>query len=126
LRQEMRSYMPEEHRGFLEAISKLPSLRSYVETRSSDARLLSAYNGCLKELSAWRSRHIGVVTTHIVMPARKAQVGSQIRSVDSVNDRLDTTDDSELQGTGGSALIPFLKQAKEETLGSCVSILYGD
>jgi indoleamine 2,3-dioxygenase len=122
----MRSYMPEEHRAFLETISTLPSLRSYVETHSSDARLSSTYNGCLKELSAWRSRHIGVVTTHIVTPARKAQVQSQIRSVDPVNDRLRTTADSELQGTGGSALIPFLKQAKEETLDSCVSILSGD
>ena len=113
--------MPKEHRDFLEAVSNLPSLGSFVEAQSSDERLSSAYNACVKELAAWRCKHIGVVTTHIVTPARKAKALSERQSVDETKDGSSTTDESTLQGTSGSALIPFLKHAKEETLDSCVS-----
>jgi indoleamine 2,3-dioxygenase len=101
--------MPSEHRKFLNAVSKLPSIGDYVARRSGDDRLAAVYNECLQRLSEWRSRHIGVVTTHIVSPSRKTQ-GLKSPGGDS------DVNDSELQGTGGSALIPFLKQARLETM----------
>jgi indoleamine 2,3-dioxygenase len=107
---EMYSYMPSEHRQFLNAVAKLPSLGEYVSRKSGDDGLAAVYNECLQRLSDWRSRHIGVVTTHIVSPSRKEH------RLNSSNGALNGVDDANLQGTGGSALIPFLKQARLETI----------
>jgi indoleamine 2,3-dioxygenase len=114
----MASYMPREHRVFLHNTAKLPSLRDYVESRPDDVRLFCAYNGCLQELSNWRSRHIGVVTTHIITQSRNEKPVGKRPDPEEVTDGLSVVDESKLQGTGGSALIPFLKQAKKETLDS--------
>ena len=108
--------MPSEHRKFLTEVGQLPALREYVDGRSNNERLRVVYNGCLKALSDWRRRHIGVVTTHIVTPARKQQPNEQQLNAEEVTDCLSVKDESALKGTGGSALIPFLKQAKQETV----------
>ena len=108
--------MPSEHRSFLDVVAKLPSLRDYVDSRPDDQRLVDVYNGCLQQLSNWRSRHIGVVTTHIVSPARNEQPKGKKPHPEEVTEGLSVKDESQLKGTGGSALIPFLKQAKQETL----------
>ena len=108
--------MPLEHRNFLKVVAQLPSLREYVDSRADDQKLVAVYNGCLRELSTWRSRHIGVVTTHIVSQARKERPAGKKPDPDEVTEGLSVKDESSLQGTGGSALIPFLKQAKQETL----------
>lgn len=110
--------MPFEHRTFLEVVAKLPSLREYVESRSSDRKLVDIYNECIQQLSTWRSRHIGVVTTHIVNQARKARPTGEKPYPQDVTEGLSVKDESSLKGTGGSALIPFLKQAKQESLDS--------
>lgn len=107
--------MPKQHRQFLDKAEAQCSIREVVH-ESADADLVQAYNACLRKLSDWRSKHIGVVTTHIVIPGRKAQPPGQERALDEVDDGLSVQKESELQGTGGSALIPFLKQAREETL----------
>ena len=114
----MREYMPREHRDFLNVVAKLPSLREYVDTRADDQKLKAVYNGCLEQLSTWRSRHIGVVTTHIVSQARKERPAGEKPDPEEVTQGLSVKDESSLKGTGGSALIPFLKQAKQETLDS--------
>ena len=113
---EMWLYMPREHRTFLELVAKLPSLREYVGARPDDQKLNRTYNGCLQELASWRSRHIGVVTTHIVTPSRNEQREGRKPDPEEVTDGLSVQDESKLKGTGGSPLIPFLKQAKQETL----------
>ena len=103
--------MPIEHRQLLEEVENLPSLREYVESRQDNRTLVGAYNNCLQKLANWRSRHIGAVTTHIVSPSRSAQPAQH---------RPDPEHVKELQGTGGSALIPFLKSAKEDTMETCL------
>lgn len=90
--------MPEKHRQFLEHVESLPSIRSFVMQRSFDAGLNDAFNTCLDKLRSWRGKHIAVVSKYIVQPARA---------------EASTCED--LVGTGGSSLIPFLRQAKEET-----------
>ena len=104
----MRTYMPRMHRDFLEVIAQRPSLRVFVEKSDNEA-LTCAYNDCLKELRQWRSSHIAVVSKYIVRPARSANVSAADQS------RPDDDDDDSLKGTAGSALIPFLKQARAET-----------
>ncbi len=115
----MRAYMPLEHRDFLKVIAARRSLREYIDSRAEDPRLVDAYNECLQQLSSWRSRHIGVVTTHITSQARNEHRKGEKPDPNEVTDGLSVQDESKLQGTGGSALIPFLRQAKQETLDAC-------
>lgn len=99
--------MPKQHREFLSAVSRQPSVRAFVEA-TPDAALRYAYNDCLKQLQQWRSSHIAVVSRYIVRPARNTDAASPGSSENS---------DDALKGTAGSSLIPFLKQAREETIG---------
>ena len=110
--EEMREYMPGSHRAFLAEIGKLPDLGAFVR-RQGKEQLTDAYNAVLSELAKWRSKHIGVVTTHIVSQARKE--AKEKVAADEVKDGLSVRDESELQGTGGTALIPFLKGARQDT-----------
>lgn len=112
----MYAYMPSEHRRFLEAVTEMPSLREFVDSNPEHRQLVDTYNGVLEQLSSWRSKHIGVVTTHIITPSRHEQPKEKRPEPDEVTDGLSVKDESSLKGTGGSALIPFLKQAKAETL----------
>lgn len=116
----MRSYTPFEHRQLLATVAGLPSIKSFVEQRSEEKELKEAYNSCLKQLAAWRSKHIGVVTTHIVTPARKLAPSAQRPLPEEVREGLSVKDEAELQGTGGSALIPFLKQTRLDTVEAAV------
>ena len=108
--------MPGAHRDFLEEVSRLPSLREYVEANSSDIELVNAYDECLNKLRAWRGKHIALVSKYIVQPAREAERAARVDKIE-VNGPSETGKEWELQGTGGSALIPFLRQARDETIG---------
>ena len=112
----MKGYMPGPHRDFLDAVSRIPSLRSFVEARPDDAVLTTAYNHCLARLKSWRAKHIAIVSKYIVQPAREAERAARIEKLETkVPDESDK--EWELQGTGGSALIPFLRQARDDTKG---------
>ncbi|KIW07824.1 hypothetical protein, variant [Verruconis gallopava] len=113
---EMRSYMPQIHRNFLHQISKLSSLRTYLQTRVGDDELWKVYNDCVKELKTWRGKHMAVVSKYIIQPARKA-----VDHVDTFPEEMgcqsanNCDNGDNLRGTGGSALLPFLRQARDET-----------
>ncbi|KAJ3493226.1 hypothetical protein NLG97_g4861 [Lecanicillium saksenae] len=114
---EMSSYMPGRHREFLDAVRKHPSLRSFVEKQDQDAAVRVAYNDCMTKLRLWRGKHIAVVSKYIVQPARAASAAATAASGSNLNDEFQSPAGEELQGTGGSSLIPFLKQARDETVG---------
>lgn len=108
--------MPGIHRDFLDEVSRLPSLREFVEAHPEDAELRSVFNECLQQLKSWRGRHIAIVSKYIVQTARQAEKAAQVDKVEK-SGPVDTDKEWELQGTGGSALIPFLRQAKDDTAG---------
>ncbi|KPI42409.1 Indoleamine 2,3-dioxygenase [Cyphellophora attinorum] len=111
---EMREYMPGEQREFLSSVEGRASIGDFVRRIGGDEpALLGAYNAVLEELARWRSKHIGVVTTHIVSQARKEK--KEEVKAEEVTDGLSVRDEGDLQGTGGSALIPFLKGATQDT-----------
>lgn len=120
---EMRNYMPGPHRRFLEDVSRVANIREYVEAHPSNADLRVAFDACLAMLSAFRDVHINIVTRYIVLKSRESR--SRSRSPAVTRRKLDIAsasrlvkDDStkkNLKGTGGTALIPFLKQARDET-----------
>jgi indoleamine 2,3-dioxygenase len=133
---EMRKYMPGPHARFLNDVQSVANIREYVEDHPSDAQLCIAYDACLSMLSALRDKHIAIVTRYIVVPSREVRARSRSRSPEATR-RMNLATASRqsqsrgpgpqgiayqadkkhenLKGTGGTALISFLKQARDET-----------
>jgi indoleamine 2,3-dioxygenase len=107
---EMRSYMPGPHRAFLEHIELVSNIRQYAHT---NAQVQVAYNAAVDELSRFRDIHIQIVTRYIINPSKKqgtAKIAGMNLAVASTNGSTKS-----LHGTGGTALLPFLKQSRDET-----------
>lgn len=133
---EMRRYMPGPHARFLRDVQTVANIRDYVEAHPEDTQLCLAYDACLAMLSSFRDKHIAIVTRYIILPSREVRARSRSRSPEAVRQRLNLASSSrqvagvqkgdgngapsgdrskKLKGTGGTALIPFLKQARDET-----------
>ncbi|OAA39067.1 Indoleamine 2,3-dioxygenase subfamily [Metarhizium rileyi] len=115
--QEMRRYMPGPHARFLADVSRVANIREFVQDNKSDQQLCLAYDACLAMLSAFRDKHIAIVTRYIITPSREARARSRSQGRRRVNlaaasSKAQTKGQT---GTGGTALIPFLKQARDET-----------
>ncbi|KAH7039966.1 indoleamine 2,3-dioxygenase [Microdochium trichocladiopsis] len=132
--EEVRDYMPGPHRRFLTAASQMGSIHELAvsvgqlasttttttttTTPEQDA-FLAAYKKATQTLTAFRNIHIQIVTRYIILPARRAgQKGTTGAKKDLASASAGESDDNgapELKGTGGTTLIPFLKQARDET-----------
>ncbi|KAL9116387.1 MAG: hypothetical protein Q9187_007088 [Circinaria calcarea] len=121
--QDMRSYMPGPHRRFLERVSSVANIREYVESHKANRSLSIAYDACLAMLRALRDKHIQMVSRYIIVKSRESRSHSRSLSPRSAPLPLNIATVSKdgkagnrkLRGTGGTALIPFLKQARDET-----------
>ena len=129
----MRKYMPGPHSRFLEDVSSIANLRSFVSSRQSEASLNNAFNGAVAMLADFRDKHIKLVTRYIIMPSRnpkkldaaKAQKmsGMNIATASSEMSKVQALGMSQgmgLYGTGGTQLIPFLKQTRDETMNTAL------
>ncbi|KAI0842372.1 Indoleamine 2,3-dioxygenase [Hypoxylon sp. FL0890] len=115
---DMRRYMPGPHARFLNDVGAVADIREFVESRAATDRSLSiAYDACLAMLRAFRDIHIAIVTRYIILPSREKRARS--RSPEVARTNLATASKNEqhkkVKGTGGTSLIPFLKQARDET-----------
>ena len=120
---EMRKYMPGPHRRFLEDVTMVANIRDYVEANRNNRELTLAYDACLAMLRAFRDTHINIVSRYIIVKSRETR--SRSKSPEQLRRKLDIATSSredangtvkkKLKGTGGTALIPFLKQARDET-----------
>ncbi|KXJ96419.1 indoleamine 2,3-dioxygenase [Microdochium bolleyi] len=129
----VRDYMPGPHRRFLLAVSQMGSIHELAlqtpagVTAEQDA-FRDAYKKATQTLTAFRNIHIQIVTRYIILPSRRAQRsadGSGKRDLASASASAGGSSSSgtgeaappppELTGTGGTTLIPFLKQARDET-----------
>jgi indoleamine 2,3-dioxygenase len=102
---EMRGYMPGPHRRFLEDLSRVSALREFIAGYPDGIEgdeLREAYDACLAGLRRFRDIHIQIVSRYILLPSSKT-------TVKKPNPGGET-------GTGGTQLIPFLKQVREETM----------
>lgn len=129
---EMRKYMPGGHRKFLQAVESVSNIREYVEANRHHRTLVLAYDACLAMLKALRDKHITMVSRYIIVKSRERSVsrsrGRQLeadspqamrRPTNLASVKYDSNGQKEqktkkLRGTGGTALIPFLKQARDE------------
>ena len=118
---DMRRYMPGPHADFLRDVSQIANIRDFVEDHVEDTQLCLAYDACLAMLSAFRDKHIAIVTRYVILPSKEARARSRSQSPEAARKRLNLAVASrksgkqDQKGTGGTALIPFLKQARDET-----------
>ncbi|KAK0703944.1 Indoleamine 2,3-dioxygenase [Lasiosphaeria miniovina] len=170
---EVRAYMPDPHRRFLDHVSRIrpggirqamADLRaaaaaaaagSKVETCPAGpnpiapgelTQLQEAFQGTTRALAALRNKHLQIVARYIIVPARQppppaacpmgtagGNVGKGVVNLATASWRKTAAaaaaaaeakggkrysaelDLLKLTGTGGTALLPFLKQARDET-----------
>ena len=87
----------------------------------TDSLLKEAYNAAVLTLSSFRDTHIQIVTRYIIMEARKSapaeNAGGRV-NLATASSRVKGVEEatpSGLHGTGGTSLIPFLKQTRDTT-----------
>jgi indoleamine 2,3-dioxygenase len=135
---EMRKYMPGPHARFLEAVEKVANIQAFVELQKYDAPLSIAFDACLAMLSAFRDKHIQIVSRYIVIKSHEAKKQKEQEESQAKKEKKDSVvgeltselpvrpksatgmkpepkNRKDLRGTGGTALIPFLRQARDET-----------
>ena len=125
---EMRSYMPGPHRRFLQHVSSVTNIRQYVEAHKSNRPLSIAYDACLAMVRALRDKHIQMVSRYIIVKSRESSHSRSLIPMNAPNQprplnlanthrfsKNEKTGSRTLRGTGGTSLIPFLKQARDET-----------
>ena len=128
---DMRSYMPGPHRRFLEHVASVANIRDFVMENRHDRALTIAYDACCAMLRTLRDKHIQLVSRFIILKSRETRSKSQSLPADqaaaataplkkatnlaSASSNTSSTNKKSLRGTGGTALIPFLKQARDET-----------
>lgn len=112
---DMRNYMPSKHREFLQALDHESSIREFVlENRHENGELTLSYDACLAMLKLFRDKHIQIVTRYVVLQAKQApKMGSSLTLRSGL--ARSKKRGAEEKGTGGTSLLPFLKQCRDET-----------
>lgn len=109
---EMRSYMPGKHCDFLQAISDTTIIHEYVLANGdSNPELTLSFDACLAMIKSFRDKHIQIVTRYIILQAKKT---NKLGSSSTLRSGLSKKKKEE-KGTGGTSLLPFLKQCRDET-----------
>lgn len=115
--EEVREYMPGPHRRFLIQIARMGSIRELAmlppQTEAQEC-LSEAYTAATTALTAFRQKHISIVTRYIIIPSKQPWQGKDGRQ-NLASSSSTSKDDEQLTGTGGTALVPFLRKARDET-----------
>jgi indoleamine 2,3-dioxygenase len=120
----MRSYIPRQHAIFLEQLC--PNvIRDFVMSHSISHPITEHYNSAVAALASFRNKHIQIVTRYIILPSKaksthRNKVLEQTLVTKTVRKKPDTSGSTALLGTGGAVLVPFLKQARDETIASVI------
>ncbi|KAJ3045633.1 hypothetical protein HK097_001134 [Rhizophlyctis rosea] len=122
----MRRYMPGPHREFIYALERAPSIRDFIreltveiprvdpdEAHDAD-ECIRVFNRCVEGLRTFRDRHLQIVATYIIIQARKKKEVGQYGGPKG-SQSLKVQQSLMARGTGGTDLIPFLKQSRNET-----------
>ncbi|KAI5956155.1 BNA2 [Candida jiufengensis] len=116
---EMREYMPEKHRQFLNDLDPFSyTIANYVK-KSKNQELTLSFDACLAMLRSFRDKHIQIVTRYIILQAKKINNMGSTTTLRSGLARRKKN--GEERGTGGTSLLPFLKQLRDETGNSYAS-----
>lgn len=112
----MQSYMSRHHRNFLRHLSQNPRPLRNLVLMAGEPALLDAYNAAVQSLKEFRDAHMVIVTLYILGPAKRA------RSIDQkTKEETKDAPDARLRGTGGTNLVRFLKDVRDQTAGALVN-----
>lgn len=106
--------MPGGHRRFIERIESIANIRDYTKRFRAEDEVTIAYNLAVSSLTAFRDIHIRIVTRYIIGPSREPLQNLSGRN----NIAFASSNNASkvgLAGTGGTELMPFLKQSRDET-----------
>lgn len=110
---EMRSYMPGQHKDFLAQVEESSTIRDYVLSHMDvNSELTLSYDACLAMLKLFRDKHIQIITRYIILQAKKT---TKLGSSSTLRSGLAKAKKNGEKGTGGTSLLPFLKQCRDET-----------
>ncbi|KAJ3161210.1 hypothetical protein HK101_000844 [Irineochytrium annulatum] len=141
--EQMRQYMPAAQRSFITAVLDSYSIRDFVASRVREAAAAAgcgdpvaiaeaeamqrAFNRCVEGTREFRDKHIQMVAVYIVNPAaeRRRKGGEVAHKAAAAGDGGGVAGGRMLPslmatGTGGTNLIPFLKQSRDETISAVI------
>ena len=95
---EMRDYMPPNHRKMIESVEKRSKAKIYID---KSKKLVKEYNDCLEEIRRFRAQHLEYADSYI-------HKQSQIKNPFG-------TGGSTIRGTGGTPFMKYLKKHRDET-----------
>ncbi|RJE20628.1 indoleamine 2,3-dioxygenase [Aspergillus sclerotialis] len=117
----MRYYMPGPHHRFLDFLTKISNLRPYVMAHSPNSAVRTAYNAAVEALTSLRDKHMQLVARYILLAA-KVQPGNSTNgrvnlatATTKIKENDASADNAQYHGTGGTKLMPFLKQTRDAT-----------
>ena len=135
----MRKYMCGSHRRILEQLDRRANIRSYATEHAADSPLRKAYNDSALTLCAFSDYHLQLVARYIMLAAKKetGATGAGSSSFTTKQAKLpeeklinlatvtekktpsslrgSSSHADEYYGTGGTDLLPFLKQTRDTT-----------
>lgn len=120
---EVRAYMPAAHRQFLEHVelggASIRTLALLPGDAPEQERLRAAFGAAVDAMTEFRNKHLEIVARYIIIPSRRPPPSRSNLHVGlagaAVGGPGDEKARGELTGTGGTALLPFLKQVRDET-----------
>lgn len=122
---EAREYMPGPHRRFLLHVAELCNIRELAmlpegEVASAEhQRVRTAYLAAVDQLCEFRSIHIQIVTRYIILPSKQPLKGDSRQNLASpVSYGMKNAANDTMIGTGGTRVISFLKQTRDETFNA--------
>ena len=117
--EEVRLYMPSPHRKFLDIVSRLDSIKDFAHSTSkslAQKHLLQSYQDATTAFGDFRQAHMQMVTRYIIVPSRKPSPSSTSGvNLATASLHVNGGSTTELTGTGGTDLIPFLKTTRDDT-----------
>jgi len=125
---KMEMYMPRHHRAFLQHLrsANQTHIRSLITSGAGHQQvgvhhaLGAAYDEAVVALKKFRDGHIRIATLYIVNQARK---GTNVNVGIAAGQQ--TVMEQDVRGTGGTSLVPFLKEARDNTMRTAIGPTHG-
>jgi indoleamine 2,3-dioxygenase len=95
---EMRDYMPPEHRLMIEKVEQRSNAKHFIY---QSKKLINEYNKCLEEIRKFRALHLEFAATYI---HKQSQIENPFGRGGST-----------ITGTGGTPFMKYLKKHRDET-----------
>ncbi|KZP00377.1 Indoleamine 2,3-dioxygenase [Calocera viscosa TUFC12733] len=117
--EQMEKYMPGPHQAFIHNLaSSAHAIRPLVLGQPQQSTLHTSYDAAVMALKRFRDAHIRIVTVYIVSQRAHAERAAREARGEVVVRKVG--EKADIRGTGGTQLVPFLKETRAATLRTVV------